>query len=179
MEEIWKDIKGYEGAFEVSNFGNFRSKDRKVPCRWGGLRNYSGKPLKTETIVEGYQRIVLMKNAIKKRYMCHRLVAEAFIPNPNSKPFVNHKNGDKADNSVCNLEWCTQSENELHSHKELGNTMKGKTFPRKVKCLNNSTEYSSMSEVIRHIGDSACIEGLKKAIANNRPYHGNYYAFIQ
>lgn len=178
MKEIWKEIKGYEGAFEVSNLGNFRSKDRKVPCRWGGLRTYPGKSLKTETIVEGYQRIVLMKNAIKKRYMCHRLVAEAFIPNPDNKPFVNHKNGDKADNRACNLEWCTQSENELHSHRELGNTMKGKTFPRKILCLSDNVQYASMSGTIKSIGNNACIEGLKKAIKANRLYHGKHYSFI-
>ena len=178
MKEIWKEINGYEGSFEVSNLGNFRSKDRKVPCRWGGFRNYPGKTLKTETIVEGYQRIVLMKNAVKKRYMCHRLVAQTFIPNPNNKPFINHKNGNKADNRVCNLEWCTQSENELHSHIQLGNTMKGKTYPRRVKCLSTNIEYKSMSELIREIGNSACIEGLKKAIKSARLYHGKQYSFI-
>lgn len=178
MEEIWKDITGYENAFEVSNLGNFRSKDRYVPCRWGGLRSYPGKVLKTETIVEGYQRIVLMKNAVRKRYMCHRLVAQEFIPNPNNKPFVNHKNGNKADNRACNLEWCTQSENELHSRMVLGNNSKGKTFPRKVKCLDTNTIYSSMSKVIQTIGETSCIEGLKKAIASNRSYYGKYYSFI-
>lgn len=178
MEEIWKDITGYEGSFEVSNLGNFRSKDRFVPCRWGHMRKYPGKSLKTETIVEGYQRIVLMKNAIKRRYMCHRLVAQEFIPNPENKPYINHINGDKSDNRVINLEWCTQSENELHSHRVLGNTMKGKTYSRKVLCSSTNEVFSSMSEVIRHIGNTSCIEGLKKAIANNRPYYGKYYSFI-
>lgn len=180
MKEIWKPITGYNGAFEVSNLGNFRSTNRKVPYqKTGRLRNYPGKPLKTETIVEGYQRIVLMQNGIKTRYMCHRLVAQEFIPNPLNKPFVNHKNGNKEDNRAINLEWCTQSENELHSHRILKNSMKGKTFPKKVKCVTDNTEYSSMSEVIRKIGNKACIEGLKKAIKANRPYHNKIYSFIK
>lgn len=104
MQEIWKEIKGYEGYFEVSNLGNFRSKDRIVKYKKDGIRNYPGKPLLTETILEGYQRIVLMKDAIKKRYMCHRLVAETFIPNPDNKPFINHLNGNRSDNRVENLE---------------------------------------------------------------------------
>ena len=66
MEEIWKCIEGYEGYFEVSNMGNFRSKDRIIKYKSNGLRNYPGKSLKTETIVEGYQRIVLMKDGIKE-----------------------------------------------------------------------------------------------------------------
>lgn len=178
MKEIWKDITGYEGYFQVSNLGNFRSKDRVIKYKNTGLRNYPGKPLKTETIVEGYQRIVLMKNAIKKRYMCHRLVAQEFVPNPENKPYVNHINGIKYDNRACNLEWCSQSENELHSYRVLGNTMKGKTLPRRVKCLNTGVIYNSMSELIREIKETSCIEGLKKSIKNNRPYYGKYYTFI-
>ena len=88
-KEIWKEISGYEGYFEVSNLGNFRSKDRVIRYKDNGTRLYPGKLLKTETIVEGYQRIVLMKKAIKKRYMCHRLVAQEFVPNPDNKPYYN------------------------------------------------------------------------------------------
>lgn len=178
MEEIWKDIKDYEGYFEVSNLGNFRSKDRIIKYKQSGTRNYPGKPLKTETIVEGYQRIVLMKEGIKKRYMCHRLVAQTFIPNPENKPFVNHINGNPQDNRVCNLEWCTQSENELHSYRNLGNTMKGKTHPRPVwRCSDKMCiMFNSISAAIRNTG-AGCIEGVKKAIVANREYHGYYWSF--
>lgn len=177
MKEIWKEITGYEGYFKVSNLGNFRSLNRVIDGRWGKC-NYPGKPLKTETIVEGYQRIVLMKKAVKKRYMCHRLVAQEFVPNPENKPYINHINGIKNDNRACNLEWCTQSENEQHSHSILGNTMKGKTYPKKVKCLDTGIIYKSMLTLIKEIGKNSCIEGLKKAIKNNRPYHGKHYSFI-
>lgn len=177
MQEIWKEIKGYEGYFEVSNLGNFRSKDRIVKYKKDGIRNYPGKPLLTETILEGYQRIVLMKDAIKKRYMCHRLVAETFIPNPDNKPFINHINGNRSDNRVENLEWCTQSENERHSITILGKTMKGKTFPKKIKCIETGIEYNSMNELICKT-KTGCIEGLKKAINAHRKYHGYTYEFV-
>ena len=99
QKEIWKPIKGYDGYFEVSNYGNFKSLDRIVGYKQlGTYRKYPGKSLKTETTLEGYTRIVLMKNHIKKRYMCHRIVAETFIPNPQNKPFVNHKNGNQTHN---------------------------------------------------------------------------------
>ena len=135
--EDWKEITGYEGYFEVSNLGNFRSKDRIIKYKQNGTRNYPGKPLKTETIVEGYQRIVLMKDGIKKRFMCHRIVAQEFIPNPNNKPFVNHIDGNPANNKAENLEWCTQEENEQHSVNTLGKTMRGKTYPKKSKMYRN------------------------------------------
>lgn len=164
----------------MSNLGNFRSKDRVIKYKNTGTRLYPGKSLKTETIVEGYQRIVLMKQAIKKRYMCHKLVAETFILNPDNKPFVNHINGDKSDNRVVNLEWVTQSENEQHSHIVLGNTMKGKTCPRRVcryiSFPEENIQYSSMSQAIEALG-RGCIEGLKKAIHSKRPYHGFRWYF--
>lgn len=177
MNEIWKEITGYEGYFEVSNLGNFRSKDRQVKYKTDGLRNYPGKSLLTETIVEGYQRIVLMKEGVRRRFMCHRIVAQEFVPNPENKPFVNHINGIKADNRAENLEWVSQSENERHSHTVLGNSMRGKTYPKQVRWVLSGYVSESMSEIIRTLG-TGCIEGLKKAIRANRPYHGNYFEFV-
>lgn len=176
--EIWKDITGYEGYFQVSSLGNFRSLDRTIKYKDSGTRLYPGKSLLTETIVEGYQRIVLMKDAVKKRYMCHRLVAQEFIPNPENKPFINHINGNKADNRVENLEWCTQSENELHGYRILGNTMAGKTFPKRIKCIETDTVFPSMLQTVNWIGNHACIEGLKKAIVANRKYHDYTFIYI-
>lgn len=66
----------------------------------------------------------------KKRYMRHRFAAQEFIPNPENKPFINHIDGNPSSNKVENLEWCTQSENELHSVHVLGKSMKGKTYPK-------------------------------------------------
>ena len=178
MEEIWKDIKGYENSFQVSSLGNFRSKDRKVPSRWGGYRNYPGKNLKQEEMQDGYKRIVLMQNAVKKRYMCHRLVAETFIENTDDKPFINHIDGDRGNNTIDNLEWCTQSENERHSIDVLGKTMRGKTKPKPVKCLELDKIFGSMRQAVEFLGNSACNEGIKKAIDAKRKYHGYTFIFI-
>lgn len=181
QNEIWKEISRYEGYFEVSNFGNFRNKNRIIKYKSNGTRLYPGKLLKTETTLEGYQRIVLMKEAIKKRYMCHRLVAQEFVPNPDNKPYVNHINGNKADNRAENLEWVTQSENELHSYRVLGNTMKGKVYPKKVEAIfpkeKDKIIFNSMSDAIRFLR-TGCIEGLKKAIAANRLYHNFKWRFV-
>lgn len=178
MEEIWKDITGYEGYFQVSNLGNFRSLDRKVKYKKEGqLRNYPGKSLKTETIVEGYQRIVLMKKGVKKRFMCHRLVAQEFIPNPENKPYVNHINGNKSDNRASNLEWCTGEENVRHSFDILNHSMKRKTYPVKIKCVESGIIYDSMRQCILALGSKACSLGLVKAMNANRKYHG--YTFLR
>ena len=178
MNEIWKDIPGYEGYFKVSNLGNFKSLDRIVKYKNDGTRVYPGKPLKVEQMQDGYCRIVLMKNSIKKRYMCHRLVAETFIPNPNNKLFVNHINGIRSDNSVSNLEWCTQEENEQHSIKVLGKTMKGKTASKKVYCKELNCYFKSMRQAVDYLGNRACNEGIKKAIEAKRPYHGYTFSFV-
>lgn len=114
--EILKDIIGYEGLYKISNNGDVYSLDRLIPDgRTEGVRKKQGKKL---SIGKGrYYSVSLNKNKIKTRYLLHRLLAEAFIPNPENKKIVNHKNGIKTDNRIENLEWCTQSENIIHSFK--------------------------------------------------------------
>lgn len=113
--EIWKDIKEYEGLYQVSNYGNIKSFKRKT-------RNL--KPYKT---YRGYYGIKLCKNHQTKQFFVHRLVAEAFIPNPYNKPQVNHINGNKTDNNIVNLEWATSSENIIHAYST--GLSKGKAIP--------------------------------------------------
>lgn len=104
-KEIWKDVVGYEGYYEVSNFGNVRSIDRYVNHSSGGERISKGKYLKQQ-ILKGYKRVQLSKERKVKHHFVHRLVAFAFIPNPNNLPEINHIDEDKTNNNVENLEWC-------------------------------------------------------------------------
>lgn len=177
-EEIWKAIPNYEGSFEVSNYGNFRSLDRFVPSRWGGVRKYPGKPLLVEEMQDGYKRIVLMKDGNKKRFMCHRLVAQVFIENPHNKPYINHIDGNRGNNCVENLEWCTKSENEQHAVNVLGKTMKGKTKSKPVRCIELEKDFPSMKKAVEFLGNHACNEGIKKAIEAKRKYHGYTFIYI-
>ena len=108
--EIWKPVKGYEGLYEVSNLGNVRSLDRYIMCG----KQYcflKGKPMKTCHDSNGYLITTLSKNGKVKRHYLHRLVAEAFIPNLNSLPCIDHINTVKDDNKVENLKWCSYKEN--------------------------------------------------------------------
>lgn len=103
--EVWRDIDGYDGLYQVSNMGRVRS------CKYG-----KWKVLKPATINKGYFFVNLWRNGEGKHYLVHRLVAEAFIPNPDDKPQVNHINGVKNDNREVNLAWCTSSENRQHAY---------------------------------------------------------------
>lgn len=105
MKEIWKSINGFEGLYEVSNFGNVRSVDRLVNHHKGGKSLRKGKIL-NPSIGNGYYGVILSKEGHIKRMAIHRLVAEAFIPNPNNLPQINHKDEDKLNNIYTNLEWC-------------------------------------------------------------------------
>ena len=116
--EIWKAIKGFEEQYEVSNIGNIRSIDRVVKHYIEGFtRKYKGASKNIRLNDKGYFRCNLKKDGKRFDFTTHRLVAEAFIPNEESKPVVNHKNGIKTDNRVENLEWCTISENVIHATK--------------------------------------------------------------
>ena len=108
--EIWKDIKGYEGYYQVSNFGRVKSIERKVN-KWDGIRTINERILKQNLSHNGYYFVSLSKNGKRRTYRVNRLVAEAFIPNPDNLPQVNHKEENKLNNNVENLEWCTSKYN--------------------------------------------------------------------
>lgn len=114
-EEIWKPIVGYEGFYEVSNKGRVRSLKRKV-SNGHGFYIKEGRVLAMSKTTTGYWKVELKKSGEKRRSMkVHRLVAFAFIPNPENKPNINHIDGNPLNNEVENLEWCTQKENLLHA----------------------------------------------------------------
>ena len=115
MQEIWKDIEGYENCYQVSNLGRVRSLTRKVDTFYG-QRITKGKILKPLITNTGYFRVDLKQHQKDNYVSIHRLVAQAFIPNPNNYPVINHIDGNPTNNDVTNLEWCTQSHNVKYSY---------------------------------------------------------------
>ena len=112
----WLPIKNYEGLYEVSESGEVRSIDRVIPVSNQSDRTVKGKVIyQTSNVQVGYKQVSLWKNNKNTLYYVHRLVAEAFIPNPDSKPEVNHIDGNRCNNLVENLEWVTSSENSYHA----------------------------------------------------------------
>ncbi len=118
MQEIWKDIPNYEGLYQISNLGRVKSLERIVKYNHS---KFSQKGMKerilSTKILNGYLAATLYKNKKRKSFLIHRLVANAFIPNPNNYPQVNHKDENKFNNNALNLEWCT---NEYNIHYGTG-----------------------------------------------------------
>lgn len=123
MVEIWKDVIGYEGYYQVSNIGNVRSIDRTIIDSNSIKFNYKSKLLKPANNKDGYLQVGLSKNCKTNSYCVHALLAKAFILNPENKPTVNHKDGNKHNNHIDNLEWATKSEQAIHSLKNNLRTM--------------------------------------------------------
>lgn len=118
--EIWKDIVEYEGLYQVSNFGRVRSLDRYVNHYRGGKKIVKSKILEQDCSGNsGYKRVQLCKDGKQKHFSVHRLVAIAFLPNPDHLPFVNHKDENKANNHVDNLEWCTHEYNDNYGTRNI------------------------------------------------------------
>ena len=141
MTEIWKPIKGYDGLYEVSNYGSIRSVDR-ITC--------NGKKLKSKVFStkakENYITCRLSKNGKVKSFRIHVLVAETFIPNPENKPCVNHIDGNKQNNRVENLEWVSYSENMKHAYK------KGL-----VKNINRKLTKEDIDYIVTQKGKKSCL----------------------
>ena len=150
MEE-WRDIKGYEGKYQVSNLGRVRSLNFN---KTGKIKELSYAKRR------GYLGVTLFKDKKPKTFAVHRLVAEMFIPNPNNYPQVNHKDENKLNNNVENLEWCTVLYNNCYGtrlkkvsekNSGKGNAMYGKPSPnrKKVKCITTGEIFDSITEASR------------------------------
>jgi len=113
----WKDIKDYEGIYQISNYGDIKRLSHTVERKKQGNFNVPEIILKASVTPKGYLRIQLSKNGSKTNYMVHRLVALHFINNLEDKPQINHKDTNKKNNYYKNLEWCDNSENQLHAYK--------------------------------------------------------------
>lgn len=162
MGEFWKEIKGYEGYYEISNLGEVRSKDRIVKSCHNSTQKIKGKIIAKCINSSGYEYVRLNKNGKSKMYFVHRLVAIAFIPNPKNLPLVNHKNECKTCNNVENLEWCTNSYNQKY-----GSTTKRKVekLGKKVKCIELNITFNGMREAEREMLKKFKIKVYKAGIA--------------
>lgn len=155
MEEVWKPVKGYEGLYEVSNTGKVRSLDRTIKYTFCGkkhLRTIRGTVLKQKANPE-YYRVSLCKNGVTRNEYVHRIVAEAFIPNPNGLAEVNHIDEDKANNNAENLEWITRLGNVRHG---TGNARSAVTRSKPIAQYTLDgilvKVYRSLSEIKREHG---------------------------
>ena len=162
MKEIWKDIEGYEGLYQISNVGRVKrvETDRIL------------KPLKH---TKGYYRVELYKNGSQSKKLIHRLVAQAFIPNTENKPQVNHIDENKTNNVVSNLEWMTAKENLNH---ETHNERMSKTKSIPIIATNiktgESTEFYGAKECARQLGLN---RGNISSVLKGRRKHTGGYIF--
>lgn len=164
-KEEWRDIKNYEGKYQVSNLGRVRSLDRFVNSI-NGKRKVKGQ-IMSFTTRSGYNVLVLRKNNMRKSKQVHRLVAEAFIPNINNKPFVNHKDFNRKNNNVDNLEWVTQKENVHWSICNMKN--KNKIFKDKEHYgirYRNKYDYYEVTLKKKYYGSYKDFEEAKKVRDN-------------
>ena len=147
QDEVWKDIEGYEGLYQVSTCGNVKSLPK---VRRNGTGTYIQKErlLKPSNTSTGYKKVELCKDGKRKSFKVHRLVAIAFIPNPDNKPEVNHIDGNKINNNIDNLEWVTSSENSIHAY-ETGLSPNKKELDeiRIIELYNKGTSKEEISRM--------------------------------
>lgn len=170
--ENWKEIKGYEGLYEISDAGNVRSVDRCITYSNGVKHNYKGKII-VPVIHRNYYAVTLHKDNKKRTFKVHRLVAEAFIENPLNLPYVNHKDENKLNNSVSNLEWCTAQYNSNYGNSQLkkSNSCKKPIFQLDLEG-NIIKLWNSPSDVENELGISC--SSISNFIAGRSKSAGGY-----
>lgn len=164
--EIYKDVVGYEGIYQVSNLGNVK----RILLSKGVKIKANGNILTPTKDSSGYLQVRLLKNGKRKHYSHHRLIAEYFIPNPNNYLFINHINGIKTDNRIENLEWCTHSQNIIHAYSTgLINQPKGNDSKKTKKIIDIETGeiYPSVSTLSLKLGVNKGT--LQNWLNNHRP----------
>ena len=172
MKEIWKPIEGYEGRYEVSNLGRIKSLSRHIVRKDGRISFRKSRYLKFRD-KQGYKRVNLYNDCVRKDFSVHRLVAEAFVLNPENKPEINHKDGIRDNNIYTNLEWVTHSENIVHSVEALNRYF----HSTPVICVETGERFESIKAANEHINHSenghisACCKGKRKTAGG---YHWRY-----
>ena len=166
--EIWKDINGYEGLYQVSNNGRVKSLKRIVKSSWGTPKHLKEKEIREIVDSLGYSRLSLSKDGKVKAHKVHRLVAEAFL---NGEGQVNHIDGNKQNNNVLNLEFCTQKENNNHAFK---NGLRPSKYYIQIVCNETGDVFKSQSELARSIGVSPVLVSSHLK-GNNKHIKGKTY----
>ena len=165
--EKWRDIPGYEGFYQVSDLGNIRS------IRFNKIRNMKSWDS------HGYRAVELCMNNNRYTVGIHRLVALTFIPNPENKPEVNHKDRNKSNNNVENLEWVTQSENVAHAYRhgvEPRPTHQDQPFQKEILDIIENKKYFSIREASRQTGHKR--DTIRRSLDLNTPVCNNTHHFI-
>lgn len=168
--EIWKDIPGYEGIYQISNQGRVKSCDRYAKGRSKLGRWLKGRIKAIHTANNGYPTVSVCKESQQSCFLVHRLIAEAFIPNPLGKKCINHINGVRTDNRIENLEWCTYSENAIHAIKVLktpfGGTNQVNWIPITIQKTNGtSLQFKSITHAAAFLG---CSRGAITNLMNGK-----------
>lgn len=184
-QEIWKDIPGYEGLYQVSNQGRVKSLLRKAVVQGNSYRSVPSKILFLNMSRGGYATVCLCRENKKMTHLLHRLVAQAFVANPDSKRTVNHINGDKSDNRASNLERNTYSENIVHAFKVLGRRPTrhwlgkgGKGFHLNKKIYQLSIdgkfirEFNSITEAAESI--NVCLSAISQVLTGKHKTAGGF-----
>ena len=146
MNEIWKDIKGYEGLYQISNLGQVKSLARPI----NNFNQCCGKDkILKGGIKRGYRQVILLKDKKRKYASVHRLVAEAFLPNPRNLPIINHKDENKLNNKVDNLEWCTVKYNTNYGNCVAKRAESKKKAVYAIDKKGNITYYKSITDAAK------------------------------
>lgn len=184
MEEIFKPIKGFEGAYEVSNLGRVKSLSRmiKTSVTASGVRKMKERILSSPDRGNGYPFVDLRMDNKKRQASIHTLVAEAFLPNPNNFPQVNHINGIKSDFRLENLEWNTASEDAFHAFKlGLRKTLRGADDPKSKKVCQYTLDGKLVKKwdaIILAKRDGGFCSTAISACCKRKKYHNTHAGFI-